>query len=222
MNRLVWILLSVTACVASGGDEGFNIVNNRAPAAGCTISTGGGIVGRGVIDQDSLNPYVFTPEIISRISADGTEAQRTIVIQGAKVEVTAPGGPTLTNNKFTSLFAASIPPGGTITAAFDITTAAILSQIQVSGAERVQLLAKITPFGELGGSDVDGVEFEYPISVCASCVAPSLGTCPLMFGTTIVNQANPCNSSQDGFVTCCMQNGVKICPGVADTEPPPV
>jgi hypothetical protein len=223
MHRLVLILGLASACVADAGDEGFNIVNNLAPAPmTCTVSPGGAFIPRGLIDKQSPSPYVLTPELVSRISAaEGTEAQRTIALRGARVEVfDVTSGTKVSKGKFTSLFAASLSPMGKTTAAFDVITTDMLASASASGTTRSQYLAKIVPYGALGGSgdNVDGVPFEYPVTVCDGCVRQSLGTCPLPVGTVVINMANGCNPSQDGQVTCCTDAvGQLICPATVAT-----
>ena len=225
MHRLALLLLATSACVANSGDEGFSIVHNLAPGANCATSPGGAFLSRGTIDVTSPNPYIFTPEFESRITADdgASVAQRTIALRGANIEVLDVTGTTeVSLGKFRSLFSASLGPSGRTTASFDIITPPILDQITVTGDQRVQLIAKITPYGALGGSgdEIDGVPFQYPVSVCNGCVAQVLGPCPLDFGTTVIDMSNSCNKFQDGFVTCCDSNGVTVCPGVVATQPP--
>lgn len=216
MHRLALLLVLTSACVADGGDEGFNIVHNLAPTGNCEVTPGTGFLARGTIDKQSTSPYIFTPEIVSRIvAAEGsTEAQRTIVLRGAKIDViNAETGTSL--KKFTSLFAASLSPLGTTTAAFDIIPTDVLASSGASGTTRVQLLAKITPYGALGGSgdNIDGVTFEYPVTVCDGCVANVLGACPLAFGTQVPESTpNGCNQFQDGMTFCCMSDAGPICP----------
>ncbi|MEJ7604391.1 MAG: hypothetical protein WKG01_41425 [Kofleriaceae bacterium] len=165
MHRLAWILLLVSACTADTGDEGFSIIHNLAPGANCALTPGGAFLSRGTIDVKSPNPYLLTPEFTSRITAgEGSEAQRTIALRGARIEVTNATSPdqTIANNKFTSLFAASLSPLGMTTASLDVLTPEIIAQLGVTPTKRVQVVAKVTPFGALGGSgdEIDGVPFD--------------------------------------------------------------
>jgi len=215
MHRLALILVLTSACVANSGDEGFNIVHNLAPTGNCEVSPGGPFLARGLIDKQSPNPYILTPEFVSRISSqEGNDFQRTIALRGANVEVKN-AETNVSLGKFKSLFAASLAPEGSTTAAFDIVTPAILQASGASGTTRVQLVARIVPFGALGGSgdNVDGVPFDYPVTVCDGCVANVLGACPLAFGTEVpMAMANGCNSYQDGLVYCCMSASGLLCP----------
>ena len=213
MHRLALVLALTSACVAGTGDEGFNIVNNLSPGENCALTPGGAFLARGIIDKQSLSPYVFTPEFVSRISAEGSDFQRTIALRGANIEVTnAQTGASL--GKFKSLFAASLSPLGKTTAAFDVITPAMLEASGAVGTTRVQLVAKITAFGALGGGDnIDGVPFEYPVTVCDACVVNNLGPCPLDAGTIVPTSGiNGCNVSQDGNPQCCMGPSGPVCP----------
>jgi hypothetical protein len=126
-------------------------------------------------------------------------------------------------NKMTSLFSGSIAPLGETASAFDIVSPEMLAELapQLLDDRRVQLLAKVTAYGALGGSgdELDAVPFYYPVTVCRGCVALSLGACPLPAGTPVINGGSPCNVFQDGFSTCCSvtaPNGTTqlICPAV--------
>jgi len=220
MHRLALILLATGACVADGGDEGFDITHNLTPATGCVLAPGGGFISSGRIEASSPNGYVLTPEFSSRITApEGSEAQRTIALRGARVELTnATTGTAFANGKFTALFAASLPPGGKSVAAFEVVPTSILDQVSVTADTRVTILAKVTPFGALGGSgdEIDGVEFQYPVTVCQGCVAFNLGPCPLPTGT-MIPPGNSCNQFQDGQVGCCQTASGLLCPAITGT-----
>jgi hypothetical protein len=222
MHRLALILLATGACVADGGDEGFDIVHNLSPGNGCTLSPGGAFISGGRIEQGSPTGYLLTPEFSSRITApEGSDAQRTIALRGARVKLTnaTTNPPTpFAGGEFTALFSASLPPGGKSVAAFEVVPTSILDQVTVTADTRVTILAKVTAFGALGGSGdtIDGVEFQYPITVCQGCVAFNLGACPLAQGT-MIPAGNPCNQFQDGTVGCCQTASGLLCPAITAT-----
>jgi hypothetical protein len=223
MHRLALILVLTSACVAGSGDEGFAITHNLAPGANCEIAPGGAFLARGIIDKQSPSPYILTPEIVSFITTtDGTPAQRTVALRGAKVEVfDATGTTRVSKGKFTSLFSASLEPGGKTSAAFDILKTDMIAAAPAMGTTRAQYVAKVTPFGVIGGGGdtVDGVPFEYPVTICDGCVARILGSCPLAFGTQIdAGTPNGCNTFQDGMVSCCMSDAGPICPPTIDVQ----
>lgn len=223
MHRLALLLALTCACVADSGDEGFSIRHNLAPGMTCELTPGGAFLSRGIIDKQSPNPYLLTPEFVSRISpAQGTEeTQRTIALRGARIEVFDVTGSTrVSKGKFTSLFAASLAPLGTTAAAFDIVTPEMLASAPASGNTRAQYLAHITPFGALGGSGdtLDGVPFDYPVTICDGCVAQSAGACPLPAGTVVPTEGiNGCNKYQDGSALCCTSGTQLICPATVAT-----
>lgn len=221
MHRLA-LILALTGCVADGGDEGFNIVNNLAPADNCALTPGGAFLARGTIDKQSPNPYVLTPEFVSRITTgEVAEYQRTIALRGANIEViNAETGVSL--KKFKSLFSASLAPMGSTTAAFDIVPVDVIQMSGATPTKRVQLVAKVTAFGALGGSgdNIDGVPYEYPVTVCDGCVANILGACPLPAGTEVgTSTPNSCNQFQDGSLQCCMGPSGPICPPTIAADP---
>lgn len=223
MHRLALILGLTSACVAGAGDEGFAITHNLSPGVDCAVVPGGAFLARGIIDKQSPNPYILTPEIVSFITTpDGTTAQRTVALRGAKIEVfDATGTTRVSKTKFTSLFSASLEPGGKTSAAFDIIKPDILAAAPAMGTTRAQYVAKVTPFGVVGGGGdtVDGVPFEYPVTICDGCVAQILGTCPLAFGTPVgTADPNSCNAFQDGTVQCCMSASGPICPPTVDVQ----
>ncbi len=237
MHRLILLMfvVIVSGC-ADSGDEGFFIRNNIAPGEGCVITPGGAFLSRGEIALGSPDPYILTPEIESRITAtDENQSQRTVALRGARIDLsvesmTVDGAPQtpppLTNAKFSSLFSASLSPLGSTTASFDVVSAAALNELRskapATGAVRIQLLAKATVYGNLGGGDdeIEGVPFYYPVTVCNDCIISVIGTCPLPVGTT-PRPGNVCNQFQDGVVDCCIDaSNTIICPGPVSTTPP--
>ena len=231
MNRLVlFSLVLVGAGCAADGAEGFEILHNLAPAVGnvgeCKVTPGGAMLPHGVIEVTSPIGYVFTPEMSSRIMVtDGTTAsQRTISLRGARVDlINAQTDASIA--KYKALFSGSLPPGGTISTTFTILPPNVLNGL----APGTEVVAKITPFGALGGSgdEIDGVVFHYPITVCdfrigpcvvnipVGAVAPS---CPTGANTNLGNP-NGCNAYQDGAVNCCLEaSGALTCPSRVDTS----
>lgn len=250
MHRLLLLSLVITTgCVASSGDESFVVLNNIAPGEDCTLSAdaNGAFQSRGTLYLNSPNPYVLTPLVQSRITAAmGQELQRTVALRGARVDLTIEAvsvvnGDTITDFefsateiadleesgalKFTSLFAAPLPPRGTAAATFDVVPLRALAAIRAKtagtpGAVHAQLVARATLFGDLGGDEVTGVPFVYPIAVCSDCIVNVVAdACPAPLGT-MVNAGNSCNPFQDGTVDCCTdtENGTLVCPTTVATE----
>lgn len=196
---------------------------------------------RGLLFLNSPNPYVMTPVIQSRISAlEGQDLQRTIALRGARVELEI-SGITLSDPgtgavstlefsdaeiaalqadgslRFTSLFSAPLAPAGTTAATFDAVSFGALAAIRAkvgmtNQAVHAQIVSKATLFGDLGGDEIEGVPFVYPITVCNDCIVNTIAQCPVPVGTT-VRTGNACNAFQDGNVDCCTQpDGRLLCP----------
>jgi hypothetical protein len=230
--------LALVGCVADSGGEGFVIVANEAVTLGmpqCTVvpAATGPFQSRGEISTLSPTGYVFTPVLQSSITSDTMTdtLTRTITLQGANVELTVDAltighadgtythatPPTLTgtDGKFLSQFSGSLAPGALTSAVFNlipVTTIAAIKQASGAGATDTidaEVTANIKPFGEMGGSRVDGHPFKYAVSVCSDCVVRDLGACPAM---NVVNLGNPCNVFQDGLVDCCESANGLVCP----------
>jgi hypothetical protein len=131
---------------------------------------------------------------------------------------------------FKSLFSGSLPPnGGFANVAFNIVPVQLLDAISqkvagTTGNVDAEVVASIVPYGDIGGDNIDGDIFVYPVDVCTGCIANQVinnaGTgpepCPLASGT-IIRTGNPCNIFQDGIVDCCtanvgMANESLVCP----------
>lgn len=228
--------LAFAGCVADSGGEGFVILNNTAVTGDtCTLTgtAGQAFVSHGQIYSGSPAGYLLTPLIQSSITATtGQELQRTIMFEGANVELSVealtiqhadgsfamPTPPALdgTTGKFRVLFSGSLPPGGTANVAFEIVPVATMQAIMTAAGAAsgdsvsAEVRAVVKPYGTMGGSRVDGSPFTYPVTVCNDCVVVDHGACPYM-GTA--RPGNACNPFQDGPVDCCEDPSAGlICP----------
>lgn len=243
----LFALVTAVGC-ADSGDEGFVISHNLASGEDdCILTIGGLSRSRGQIYLDSPNPYFLTPQFESRVTALDTQVnQRTIALRGARVDlsvaaVTVKTGTTFdvftperidslnagfTSQlvKFTSLFSAPLPPGGQATASFAVVTEPFLAELKskVGGSAeseiQAELVARITPFGFMGGGDdeIQGVPFEYPITACNDCIVNVIGACPVPMELA-PRPGNACNMFQDGVVDCCDSGAGIICPAPIET-----
>ena len=234
-------ILALTAC-ANTGDEGMIVLNNTATGDSCTLSGASSqpFIAHGQIWAKSPNGYFLTPLIQSRVmSADSVDdTQRTIFLTGANVslEVKAvtiehadgsfanPTRPVLSGQqgKFSALFSASLPPAGTVNVGFDVipvqTLRTILTASGAGATDKMtaEVLATVTMLGKLGGDDINGQPFQFPISVCNDCVVVDNGACPMTI--TAPRAGNACNVYQDGIVDCCRDASNNfICPGTVST-----
>jgi hypothetical protein len=232
MLRLAPIPLALLAFGCDGvlahtGDEGMIILGNTA-------------VAEGEINVLTEFPYLFEPLLESNITAPmGSELIKTITLAGADVtltveNVTLTGSnndpitpPTVTlddsDTAFQSLFGGTLAPNeSTANVGFPIVPLhaidSINSQIAATSDEvfNVTLDAHVTVYGLLGGSRIDAMPFDYPVTVCNgdSCVLDVAGPCPL---STAAAAGDPCNIAQDISVTCCTSGDQLLCGSAAPT-----
>ncbi len=130
--------------------------------------------------------------------------------------------------KFRSLFSAPLAPnGGLSTAAFDLIPTAAVREIERKvgtipdgGRLQAQVVATATVYGQLGGSEVEGLPYVYPVTVCgggaggADCVVNLVGACASTPASFDPRPGNPCNPFQDGVVDCCTNGAALVCPAV--------
>jgi hypothetical protein len=198
---------------AGQGDEGFFILNNTAPSGGACALSGDpnqAFLAHGAISNVSPVAYFFTPLIVSRIEAlAGHESQRTIHIQGARVELQAASSTgtlaAVSGGNFTALVSGSVDPSGSVNVGFDLIPVSIINSFTAD----TEVQATVTMFGTMGDTQIDAEPFQYPVTVCTNCIVVDNGACP-MTGSPRVG--NPCNVFQDGIVDCCESAGGLICP----------
>jgi hypothetical protein len=239
--------LVLVGCADSGGQT-LIVLNNGKPGAGCEVAPtaagafipAGRIDAIGVTEFNSSVGYIITPTIENIAdSADGTlTSQRTVLMQGARVDIPVPTHAdgtelipaaeleTLTAQhvfKFTAPFSGSIAPdGGLSGVAFELVPMPLIESIGAHLADRetVLILATFQIFGHtVNGSGVEADEFVYPITVCNGCLFTHFGSC---FGLPDAEYpaGGACNLFQDEPSTCCTSSTlppVEICPAVPET-----
>lgn len=241
MLRLAILMpLALVACVDSG-DEGIYVLNNTAVADSCTLSGSPdqAMLGHGLVYWGSPVPYVLTPLIQSRITANenGDDLSRTVQLRGADVTLTLKavsidhpdGSVTVTQPEtqlaqFTTLFSGAIAPGGSVNAFVDVLPPATMRQVASdSGADltndslNAEVLASVVIRGDINGTTITSAPYLYPITVCNQCVVTNLGACPLP-SSVQVRTGNGCNPYQDGVVDCCTDaSGRLVCPAATES-----
>jgi hypothetical protein len=216
-------------CTADGGEDGaIFVLKNVAASTGCVTTAAADELGISHGSLDTLLPrgYLFIAQTKSRLSAiAGTEDQRTILISGARVDVTFPGSSlfdatelaelkTAGLTHFRQLFTAPLAPNGGITdVGFELIPASLVQRMtaKAGGPLRVETVATFTIEGHQAGNDVESQEFAYPITIATGSSIVNHGACPIE-GT--VRPGSPCNPVQDGVVDCCMDPMAGLlCPG---------
>jgi len=223
MRRVLLILapIAVVGACASNGDQGMVVLNNTTVQTGTTCLltglSGQAFVSQGTISTVSPQGYLATPLILSRITAmPGQEAQKTIYLQGAVVQLSVPAGSqpiTLdsTEQKFLAPFSGALAPEGTINIGFELVPLSVIQKVAALGGTHthVEITAKATVYGTLANDTINAEPWSYPVTICNDCVVNPIGVCP----QAAVHTGNPCNVFQDGLVDCCTSStGGLICP----------
>ncbi|MDX2091591.1 MAG: hypothetical protein SFX73_27270 [Kofleriaceae bacterium] len=224
-------------CVDDSVDGGIFVTKNVAPGDNCTFTSTESelFLPHGVWSVLSPGGYLAFPQMSSRITATAAqEDQRTVILQGARidVEITDPvlageldlqGLAAAGVTRFQSLFTAPLAPNGGITdGSIELIPRRLIDEIIAVRPDisptaqnpvpfRTELLASFVVFGELAGEEVTSQRFSFPVTLCNDCVVNNFGACPLSFEG---DEGNPCNPYQDGEVDCCVDpiRGL-LCPG---------
>jgi hypothetical protein len=228
-----------------GNDSRLFIVQNQVPTASCEVNTnrtlyqGSGFLDVALVDGAAPFAYELFPLLENDYpgSAAGGAQSNRLFVRAFRVEVEAPEGvPAAIGDLFARLdstdemrsiikyqtpWAGTIDPGGGLMAAdVGVVPAELARRIRATKVldtvPSFNINARVKAVGQRRDGDVESAEFVYPIRVCQGCLIsgyPNLAACP--FTTPVVNQGNPCNISQDGFVDCCQAGVELICPAVA-------
>jgi hypothetical protein len=221
---LTFAPIVILGACAKNGDEGFVILNNSTAAQGTTCvltgMPGQPFTASGTISTISPSGYLASPLVQSNITAmSGQEAQRTIFLEGAIVQLSVPTQPSMislssSEAAFRVPASASLPPnGGTVNVSFDLVPESVIQKVAALGgtSTRVEVDATVTMFGQLAGDTIQALPWQYSVTVCNDCVVNNAGPCPV---TTTVRTGNPCNPFQDGIVDCCTNGTTLVCPAM--------
>jgi hypothetical protein len=219
------------AC-AGNGDEVLLIVNNAVPGEECVLSGDeeGVFRSAGFLDTAGGVGYLLTPLLKNTATTEtATEAQRTVFISGARVDLTFPEPSPFDAEELQNLAdsgltrfevpqAGSISPnGGTAPFAFDIMQAPLVAALsdELEGIDdRILVQAKVTMRGTMGGGTIESQTFTFPITVCEGCNVFNLGPCAMLGGIE-PRVSNPCNPFQDGQTDCCSVTDGLVCPAIS-------
>ena len=215
-------------CTADGGEDGaILILKNVAPAGGCVVTGSADelFISHGSLDSQLAHGYLFIAQAKSRLSAiAGTEDQRTILISGARIDITFPGSSLFDATEladlkarglthFRQLFSAPLSPNGGITdVGFQLIPGSLVQAMadKAGGPFVAETLATFTMEGRQAGNAVESQEFSYAVTVGTGISVVNHGACPLQGE---VRTGSPCNPTQDGIVDCCTEGNALLCPG---------
>lgn len=232
------VLSAVTSLVAVGcaddaGDGALRIIRNSfVDEESCVVSpTSTTSLSSGRIEAASPIDYQLSPVVQNyAVSASGKyTAQRTAFLEGARVDITF-ADPTFFTaaeiaqmqadgiTKFTSPFAATVTPdNGTSGMVFSVVPVELLRKIQpklTATTPSTIVITKLRVFGQMGGSEVEGEPFSFPVTVCDFTKGPCVIATVANGCGGIANPrlGNPCNAFQEGPVDCCNNGTSVICP----------
>lgn len=216
---------------ADSGDGGILVLKNVRADATCTTTgaeTQAGI-SHGSLDLLVTTPYIFIAQMKSRIAAlAGQEDQRTIIVQGADVDVDFPGSSLFSEAELAELdamaltrrrapFSAAIRPNGVTDAGFDLIPSDLTVRIKAKlgdSPSRITAVATFTIVGDMSGQRVTSQPFSYPITMGNGIAFNVLGTCPLPRDFAPLSTGYACNLAQDDVVDCCTTATTLRCPGI--------
>lgn len=220
----------LTGCVADSGDGGILVLKNVHPTAECTTTASLTELSSSSGSLELLFPtsYLFIAQLKSRITAlDGQEDQRTIIAQGANVDITFPNTTVLTADDvagfkarglthFKQLFSAPVfPNGGISDVGFNLIPADLVAAIAMEKGivpgvvpampvqVQVEAVATFTVFGDMSGESIEGQPFTYPVTIGTNVTAVNNGACSDLSSTFVPSTGYVCNSLQDGRLDCC-------------------
>jgi hypothetical protein len=230
-------LAGLAGCTASSGDEGILILKNVHAEAGCVSKAMESelSVSRGSLDLLLPSGYLFIAQMKSRITAAvGQEDQRTIIINGAKIDIAFPGSQlfgeaelaelkTAGLTHFKQLFTAPLNPNGGLTdVGFELIPRTLVEKIaaraDLTTTFRLEAVATFTIEGDLAGDTVTSQPFTYPVTIGNNLSVNVAGACPLPKDFGAARTGYSCNAAQDGIIDCCaLATGLK-CPATVSTQ----
>jgi hypothetical protein len=218
--------MTATGCTTDAGGS-LRIVQNQVPEAGCLIPVNANAPfrGRGLIDTQADDGYLFTPLVESLIAEPiGTQLARVVQVRGADVDVEI--GSNLFSaaeedglrddrlTRFSTAFSGSVFPEAETSFGFVVLPLALLDRIgdALGDGDSVTATVEVVIFGDLDGEDVESSPFVYPIDVCSGCMKRNVGDCAGLPDGFEPLQGGECNLLQDVRVECCTSGGAELCP----------
>ena len=189
--------------------------------------------------------YDFAPLIENETVADTSNqalvGRRTFIVTGAHVDISFNDTNTFSTadqqtlhdmglTHFDALFAGSVQPnGGLGVFSVEIIPAALIDRIlakypPTSGTyvpfTAVGMSAKVVVYGTMGGGATEAGEFDFPVTVCDTCLLDNVGPCASLLSSFQPRTGGVCESNQDGVTDCCTDASTPpklVCPAVAPT-----
>lgn len=221
---------SVGGC--ANNDQSLLILRNQVPDDGCLVQASemGVTHPSGMLDVSLGETYIFTPVVRSGALEGNEPNQRVIIVQGADVEIVAANtqssialvaalraaaDPSLIERRHR--FSATVDPGALQALIFPILDpdqiAFIRSDPNFASGD-VEIVARVTVFGEIDSSGIRSPAFDYPVRLCVGCLVEDLGACSMVPLGAMPDQGGACYPFQDYPVDCCDGD---VCPAPVPT-----
>ena len=235
--RSIYFATAAAATIVGAGctDDGSPLVvrqNNAPGEESCIAAPDLDAIGltRGTVDTRG-GPFYLTPLVQNYAnSKQGTlTAQRTVLVQGARVDMDFVDGDLFTSAELAELSAGGLtrfqarftvpvaPDEGLTTFGFELIQAGLLEAIdaKLEVGESTLVTSTTVVFGTMGGGSVESQDFPYTVEICKGCLNVSAGSCPLPADSPVL-VGDTCGG---GPVTCCDDGGVLQCPATV-ADPP--
>jgi hypothetical protein len=225
-QRILSLAIALAGCTTDAG-ESMIIVQNQIAAEECIVpsSRDATFRGRGIIDVQAGEGYIFTPLVQSLLEEDESgRTLRVVAVRGADVDVSFPSG-FFSNSeeaeleddrltRFSQAFSGSLFPGGLASFAFVVIPRGLLDRVdaKLDPGEQILATVDVVVFGEIDGGDVESVPFSYPIDVCDDCLKIDRGACSALSPDFEPLTGGVCNPLQDAPVDCCTEGAIELCP----------
>jgi hypothetical protein len=180
-------------------------------------------------------------ETVADTSNQALVGRRTFTVTGAHVDITfndtnefsSDAQATLKSmglTSFDALFAGTVQPNGGIQVFnFELIRAALVDKILANHPAAmpyvpfapVGMSAKVVVYGTIGGGASEAHEFNYPVTICDTCLLDTVGPCATLPSGFTPRTGGVCESNQDGVTDCCTDTtGALVCPAVMPTAGP--
>jgi hypothetical protein len=217
----------------------FEILNDQIPSTGtCTVPVnpttyqGQGLLDVSIVRSDFQTAYFFFPLLENNLPhPTGDLDSNQIQMTGFDVDITTIG---VVSASVAAIFTSSAASpylhyqttwsggissgGGQLSAIVEAFPVPLAQQLLAAGnldaSPSLTVNLKIQALGSTNtGRSMQSDPFNFPVSVCAGCLAANLGPCPLSAAPP--NPGNSCNPAQDQPVDCCTENGALFCGSAA-------
>lgn len=207
------------------------ILNNLVPFTSdgkCELAADEGALFFSSSRVEAGGAFMLSPLLKNFASSESDKfiTQRTFFAQGFRVELASPEsdvqgvlaglGDSVTKTSVLRSFSIA-PDGGIATTYANVISATVTSAVGALLSDArpfATVVARVIPFGELGGDANEGRPFDYPVEVSMpGSIRINVGSCAELPDDFEAATGNPCNPFQSPAVQCCQTaGGALLCP----------